>query len=69
MNSMPAASKDFLSAAVLALVLLGMPSEASTRLIVLVLTPLNFANSVTLQRSACLADLICELVIIDKAKI
>ncbi len=51
----------------LALVLVILPSEASTRFIVLVLTPLNFANSLTLQRSACLADLICELVIIDKA--
>jgi hypothetical protein len=62
---MPAASKAFCKVAKFALVLFGSPSEASIRLIVLMLTPVNAAISETLHRSACLAILICVDVSID----
>ena len=65
MNSMPAVSRAFCKVARFALVLLGSPSDASIRLIVLILTPVVVANSATLQRSACLAVLICADVSID----
>lgn len=66
MNSMPAASKAANSAIKLARVVLGGPSPASARTIVLVLTEVLNASSRTDQRKAFRAMRICTPVNVDK---
>jgi integrase/recombinase XerD len=66
MNSIPAASNVVLIASKLVSVLEGTLSLASIRFIVRTLTVLNRDSCSTLSFRACLADLICDAVNIDK---
>jgi hypothetical protein len=64
-NSIPAASKAIRIFSKVATLLLGGPSSASIRLIVLVPIPALFAKSLAFHRNACRAIRICIPEIID----